>query len=267
MLVGWLTCPTLSCLRECLLVRWFVQRWAVSWNACWLVGWLVQRWAVSWNACWLVDLSNVELSPGMLVGWLTCPTLSCLRECLLVGWLVQRWAVSGNACWLVDLSNVELSPGMLVGWLTCPTLSCLRECLLVGWLVQRWAVSGEVVAGTETPECGGKDLYSVTTEWFCIKMGSGEKHFHVSLTGRGRVGGAKSQDTVHQPQLFKRKESRSWESNRRPLTSLTSYRWAKPVHSACVRACVRACVCVCVCWKRRQRRIMKCRSTVYLFNQ
>ena len=38
----------------------------------------------------------------------------------------------------------------------------------------------------------------------CIKMGSDESHFHVSLIVRER-----SLDSVHKPQLLKRKESRS----------------------------------------------------------
>ena len=39
---------------------------------------------------------------------------------------------------------------------------------------------------------------------FCIKMGSDESHFNVSLTVRGKV-----TDSVHRPQLLKSKESRS----------------------------------------------------------
>ena len=39
--------------------------------------------------------------------------------------------------------------------------------------------------------------------------------------------------TVLKPRVLKRKESRSVESNRRrPLTSLTPYRWATPAHTA-----------------------------------
>ena len=39
--------------------------------------------------------------------------------------------------------------------------------------------------------------------------------------------------TVLKPRVLKRKESRSGESNRRrPLTSLTPYRWATPAHTA-----------------------------------
>ena len=38
----------------------------------------------------------------------------------------------------------------------------------------------------------------------CIKMGSDESHFNVSELRR-----TKSQDSVHRPQLLKRKESRS----------------------------------------------------------
>ena len=39
----------------------------------------------------------------------------------------------------------------------------------------------------------------------CIKIGSDESHFNVSLTVRD----VKSQDSVHRPQPLKRKESRS----------------------------------------------------------
>ena len=50
--------------------------------------------------------------------------------------------------------------------------------------------------------------YTVTTRMTCIKMGSDESHsFNVSLIVR-----TKSQDSVHKPQLLKRKESRSGKS-------------------------------------------------------
>ena len=39
--------------------------------------------------------------------------------------------------------------------------------------------------------------YTVTTRMTCIKMGSDDSHFNVSL-----VGGTKSQDRVHKPQPF-----------------------------------------------------------------
>ena len=47
--------------------------------------------------------------------------------------------------------------------------------------------------------------YTVTTKMTCIKMGSDESRFNVSLIVRG----TKSQDSVQKPQLLKRKESRS----------------------------------------------------------
>ena len=56
----------------------------------------------------------------------------------------------------------------------------------------------------------------------CIKMTSDENHFYVSLIVRDK----KSQDSVHRPQLLKRKESRN--GSEPLLTSLTPYRWAKP---------------------------------------
>ena len=43
----------------------------------------------------------------------------------------------------------------------------------------------------------------------CIKMDSNESHFNVSLIVRDKSHKTKSQDSVHKPQLLKRKESRS----------------------------------------------------------
>ena len=46
------------------------------------------------------------------------------------------------------------------------------------------------------------------------------------------LGTTSQEDDVHKPQLLKRQESRSGESNRgRLLTSLTPYRYARPAHS------------------------------------
>ena len=47
--------------------------------------------------------------------------------------------------------------------------------------------------------------YTVTTRMTCIKMGSDESHFNVSLIVRDTV----SQAIVHRPQFLKRKEMRS----------------------------------------------------------
>ena len=59
---------------------------------------------------------------------------------------------------------------------------------------------------------------------FRIQMGNDESHFHVPVINSE----GQSHKTVPQNhKFFKRKESRSVESNRRrPLTSLTPYRWA-----------------------------------------
>ena len=46
----------------------------------------------------------------------------------------------------------------------------------------------------------------------CIKMGSNESHFNVSLI----VKGTKSQDSVHKPQLFLRERRAEAESSRGP---------------------------------------------------
>ena len=108
---------------------------------------------------------------------------------------------------------------------------------------------------------------------FCAQMGSDEHlsaaHLSVLLTAR-----AKSQGSVHKPQLLRRMESRRGELNglRRPLTSLTPYYTARPnrhlrtsdssLSSAllllllliafiyiyvCMCVCIYVCVCVCVC--------------------
>ena len=54
----------------------------------------------------------------------------------------------------------------------------------------------------------------------CIKVGSEESHFNVSLTV-----GAKSQDSVHRPQLFEeRGEPKRNRTELFLLTSLTPYR-------------------------------------------
>ena len=67
-------------------------------------------------------------------------------------------------------------------------------------------------------EVGGQEIYiwhllatlSPPPEWLCIKVGSCVSHFNVSW-----IVWAKSEDSVHKPQLLKRKESRSG-SNRGP---------------------------------------------------
>ena len=54
----------------------------------------------------------------------------------------------------------------------------------------------------------------------CIKVGIDESRFNVSL-----IGGTKSQDRVHKPQLFEEKgEPKRYRTEVLPLTSLTSYR-------------------------------------------
>ena len=44
------------------------------------------------------------------------------------------------------------------------------------------------------------DRYTVTTRMTCIKVGSDESHFNVSLIVRDKL--ARSQDSVHKPQPF-----------------------------------------------------------------
>ena len=61
---------------------------------------------------------------------------------------------------------------------------------------------------------------------FYIKIGSYDSHLNDTLIVRGEV-----TRRVSGPQLLKRKEGRSGESNRRRLlTSRKPYRWAKPAH-------------------------------------
>ena len=52
--------------------------------------------------------------------------------------------------------------------------------------------------------------YTVTTRMTCSKMGSDENHFNQCfITSQVVEGQSGSQDSVHKPQLLKRKESRS----------------------------------------------------------
>ena len=59
----------------------------------------------------------------------------------------------------------------------------------------------------------------------CIKMGSDESRFNVSLTVRDKV----TRKTGHKPQYFEEKEPKRSRTEVL-LTSLTPYRWAKPAH-------------------------------------
>ena len=64
---------------------------------------------------------------------------------------------------------------------------------------------------------------------FCIKMGSDESHFNVSVGGDGQ-----SHKTVSTNRnLFEVKgEPKRIRTEVLPLTSLTPYRWAKPAHES-----------------------------------
>ena len=63
---------------------------------------------------------------------------------------------------------------------------------------------------------------------FCIKMGSDESHFNVSVGSEGQS--HKTVSTNHN--LFEEKgEPKRYRSEVLPLTSLTPYRWAKPAHT------------------------------------
>ena len=63
---------------------------------------------------------------------------------------------------------------------------------------------------------------------FCIKVGSDESHFNVSVAEvMDKVTGQCPQTTT----FLKRKESRSgYRTEVLPLTNLTPYRWATPAH-------------------------------------
>ena len=64
---------------------------------------------------------------------------------------------------------------------------------------------------------------------FCIKMGSDESHFNVSVGSDGQS--QKTMSTNHNP--FEEKgEPKRYRTEVLPLTSLTPYRWAKPAHTA-----------------------------------
>ena len=61
----------------------------------------------------------------------------------------------------------------------------------------------------------------------CIKMGSDESHFNVSVGSDGQS--HKTVSTDHN--LFEEKgEPKRYRTEVLPLTSLTLYRWAKPAH-------------------------------------
>ena len=62
--------------------------------------------------------------------------------------------------------------------------------------------------------------YTVTTRITCIKMGSDESHFNVSVGSDGQ-----NQKTVYKPQHFEDKgEQKRYRTEVLPLTSLTPYR-------------------------------------------
>ena len=69
--------------------------------------------------------------------------------------------------------------------------------------------------------------YTVTTNDFCIKMGSDESHFNVSLIVRDKVTRQCPQTTV----LEEKGEPKRYRTEVLPLTSLPPYRYAKPALS------------------------------------
>ena len=65
----------------------------------------------------------------------------------------------------------------------------------------------------------------------CIKVGSDESHFNVSLTARDKVTSQCTQTTIFE----EKGEPKRFRTEVPPLTILTPYRWAKPAHSVQVR--------------------------------
>ena len=70
-------------------------------------------------------------------------------------------------------------------------------------------------------------LYCHHQNYFCIKMGSDESHFNISVEGDGQS--HKTVPTNHN--LSEEKgEPKRYRTEVIPLTSLTPYRWATPAH-------------------------------------
>ena len=69
--------------------------------------------------------------------------------------------------------------------------------------------------------------YTVTTRMTCIKMGSDESHFNVSLIVRDKVTRPCPQTTNFE----KKGEPKQYRTEVLPLTSLPPYRWATPALS------------------------------------
>ena len=69
--------------------------------------------------------------------------------------------------------------------------------------------------------------YTVTTRMTCIKVGSNESHFNVSIIVRDKVTRQCPQTTTFEG----KGEPKRIRIEVPPLTSLAPYRWAKPAHS------------------------------------
>ena len=69
--------------------------------------------------------------------------------------------------------------------------------------------------------------YTVITRMTCIKLGSDESHFNVSLTVRDKVTRPCPQTTTFE----EKGEPKRIRTEVLPLTSLPPYRWAKPALS------------------------------------
>ena len=79
----------------------------------------------------------------------------------------------------------------------------------------------------EVEEAGGRVYiyrYTVTTRMTCIKMGSDESHFNVSLIVRDKVARPCPQTTIFE----EKGEPKRYQTEVLLLTSLPPYHWAKP---------------------------------------
>ena len=72
--------------------------------------------------------------------------------------------------------------------------------------------------------------YTVTTRTTCIKMGSDESHFNVSLIVRDKVTRPCPQTTTSE----EKGEPKRYRTEVHPLTSLTPYRLAKPANKVAI---------------------------------
>ena len=170
------------------------------------------------NCHWVLWCCKRSLSPSNCHWVLWCCKRSLSpSNCHWVLWCFKRSLSPSNCHWVLRCCKRSLAPSNCHWVLWCCKQPFLQNCHCV-----------LLHSGRSLPLA---DSYRVSHSHhendFYIKTGTCESHFNVSLTAR-RI---QSQESVHKPQLLKRKERQSGESNRRvPLTSLTPYRWARPAY-------------------------------------